>query len=412
MCLNCKCWTASVQSLAKLTFVTLLLIVMTTTSGRTESELEKYFSDPFSTSFVNMRSHEFHDVINPRDKVCERDDVFLVIYIHSAPDHFSRRTTIRKSWGDVSYYNVTVRRVFILGLPSPSTPGTSGDDVIQDRIGTEAVEHGDIVQMDFVDSYYNLTYKAVSALKWISRYCSRTRFVMKADDDAFVNLFTVLNNLTSIVVKQSDKTQPGWAYADDANSSSRGLLLCNLWSREAVARTGKWKLSESVWSIRTWPDFCQGIAFVMSIDVVLAMHNASYHVPFLWLDDVYITGFVPLRLRDVRRLGYNERYSSRSDSMEFRDMLFMEPNWPTYMFFHVKNPDEVESFWARIVSTRNGRHFSMISSSLARSIARSELAVILMGLLAVGILYKCYKLIHVCAKWVVYRFARVFSSYR
>jgi len=35
----------------------------------------------------------------------------------------------------------------------------------------EQAIHGDLVQLDFVDSYYNMTLKAVGALQWLNDYC-------------------------------------------------------------------------------------------------------------------------------------------------------------------------------------------------------------------------------------------------
>jgi len=52
-----------------------------------------------------------------------------------------------------------------------------------------------IVKADFQDSYRNLTYKAMSALSWISRHCNNTRYVLKTDDDAYVNMRALLRHL-------------------------------------------------------------------------------------------------------------------------------------------------------------------------------------------------------------------------
>ena len=40
----------------------------------------------------------------------------------------------------------------------------------------------------FQDIYYNLTLKTVMGLKWSSIYCSQVKYVMKTDDDIFVNV--------------------------------------------------------------------------------------------------------------------------------------------------------------------------------------------------------------------------------
>ena len=40
----------------------------------------------------------------------------------------------------------------------------------------------------FQDIYYNLTLKTVMGLKWCSIYCNQAKYVMKTDDDIFVNI--------------------------------------------------------------------------------------------------------------------------------------------------------------------------------------------------------------------------------
>ena len=42
--------------------------------------------------------------------------------------------------------------------------------------------------MIFQDIYYNLTLKTVMGLKWTSIYCNQAKYIMKTDDDIFVNV--------------------------------------------------------------------------------------------------------------------------------------------------------------------------------------------------------------------------------
>ncbi len=66
---------------------------------------------------VNL--HPFTYTINNKD-ACGEDGgrrVFLLVYVHSAPEHFARRTLIRATWGDPKYYSPKVMRlVFVLGM--------------------------------------------------------------------------------------------------------------------------------------------------------------------------------------------------------------------------------------------------------------------------------------------------------
>ena len=57
--------------------------------------------------------------------------------------------------------------------------GWPGSDAKQDKLQEETTLHGDIVQEDFTDSYRNLTYKAIMAMKWVSTYCKHATFVLK-----------------------------------------------------------------------------------------------------------------------------------------------------------------------------------------------------------------------------------------
>ena len=64
------------------------------------------------------------------------------------------------------------------------------------QVVQEQRQFGDILQEDFVDSYMNLTLKSVMGLKWASRRCPSARFLMKTDDDMFVNVPKLLDYLT------------------------------------------------------------------------------------------------------------------------------------------------------------------------------------------------------------------------
>ena len=44
------------------------------------------------------------------------------------------------------------------------------------------------MQGHFIDNYFNLTLKTISMMKWISDYCYKVKYVLKVDDDMFVNM--------------------------------------------------------------------------------------------------------------------------------------------------------------------------------------------------------------------------------
>ena len=82
------------------------------------------------------------------------------------------------------------------------------------------------VKEDFVDTDHNLTYKGVAALRWVDTYCRHTTFVLKTDDDIFVNMFSLIRYL-----KKMTRETP----------RPDGLLMCSV-SNVPVQRSGKWKV--------------------------------------------------------------------------------------------------------------------------------------------------------------------------
>jgi len=51
----------------------------------------------------------------------------------------------------------------------------SGSGHRQRALVKEQTDHGDLVQFDFVDTYWNLTLKGVGAMQWLNDYCASTR---------------------------------------------------------------------------------------------------------------------------------------------------------------------------------------------------------------------------------------------
>jgi beta-1,3-galactosyltransferase 1 len=60
----------------------------------------------------------------------------------------------------------------------------------------ESDRFGDIIEERFIDSYNNLTLKSVVMLKLVSSYCANsTKYLLKIDDDMFVNMHLIVKML-------------------------------------------------------------------------------------------------------------------------------------------------------------------------------------------------------------------------
>ncbi|NWW97252.1 B3GT4 galactosyltransferase, partial [Rhynochetos jubatus] len=62
----------------------------------------------------------------------------------------------------------------------------------------EARRHRDLLQGPFADTYANLTRKTLLLLRWTLARCPAVPFLLKADDDVFVNLPALTNYLAAL----------------------------------------------------------------------------------------------------------------------------------------------------------------------------------------------------------------------
>ena len=69
--------------------------------------------------------------------------------------------------------------------------GSTLDENIQRSLEEESQEYGDLVQGEFLDNYYNLSYKAIMGNLWVAEFCSQAEFLVKTDDDMFVDMYEV-----------------------------------------------------------------------------------------------------------------------------------------------------------------------------------------------------------------------------
>ena len=80
--------------------------------------------------------------------------------------------------GDLGKPTGSMRVVFFIGAVN--------DDTLQNKLYYENEVYSDLVQESYEDSYRNLTYKGMSALKWITRYCRHTNLILKIDNEMVV----------------------------------------------------------------------------------------------------------------------------------------------------------------------------------------------------------------------------------
>ncbi|XP_041356771.1 beta-1,3-galactosyltransferase 1-like [Gigantopelta aegis] len=205
--------------------------------------------------------------------VCREKSVDLLIYFFSAWTNCEKRRLLRETWASVNtFHNLTIRTVFFLGKPNSASD--------QKKIRIEAAAYGDIVQGDFIDSFKNKSMKALTCLKWINDYCIHAKYVIKADDSIFVNIFKVVEHILPML------------------SSKHTTVACHFKKKgtSVIVRDQKsiWFVSNDVFpGQKHFPDFCTGYAVIFTSDVIPKLYEASFRAPFIPIDDVYIFGVLP-----------------------------------------------------------------------------------------------------------------------
>lgn len=227
-----------------------------------------------------------------------KEKPIVVTIVHSAPDNFHKRRIIRDTWGRNDLRSLLV---FLLGAANSSN--------LQEKLELESNIHGDLVQGNFEDTYRNMTYKHVMALKWFTYSCADSHYLLKTDDDVFVNTPLMYNYLE----KSTALSQP---------FHHGRLLFCKELSRAKVKRTfrSKWRVSYEEYEDKYFPSHCPGFSIIYSSDVVPLLYQKAQKLPYFWIDDVHITGTVAskLNLSIASTTGYFLNATQQADLLEQR----------------------------------------------------------------------------------------------
>lgn len=223
---------------------------------------------PYSNNnnYSTQTNQNFKFILNPKYSIC-KNDLLILFYSITSVSHFKQRQQIRQLWSNRTMYP-QVRFVFMTGL--------SLNQTINQLIKSESQFYGDIVQQDFLDSYFNLTLKTMMSLKWISKYCSNSVYSVKLDDDVVINL--------NYLIEYLDRFKASYY-----NSNFENIVLCKPWYNAVVSRdnNSKFYTDESEYSNKNYPTYCDGPAYIYSTDLAIKLFEMSKHVKLFKFEDVY-----------------------------------------------------------------------------------------------------------------------------
>lgn len=232
----------------------------------------------------------------------------LLIAVTSSASHMESRRAIRDTWGGYAKQR-GAQVLFFLGIPKNTK--------YHSRISEENAKFKDIIQATFLDVYSNLTLKSISVLKWSFEFCSYVKFVLKVDDDMFINIENILN-----ITKKENV--------------SRAILgeLAHEWTPVRSIKN-KWYTSYQDYPFNIYPDFVFGPSYLLTGDSIKSLYQSSMQMNLFHLEDVYITGFVAEK-EHIKRINLPAMFNIPKDLQpcNFKKLLSSHGHTPPDMRRH------------------------------------------------------------------------------
>lgn len=199
------------------------------------------------------------------------------------------------------------------GLDAHAMHGLNeAERAVQRVLGREYGRYGDLIQCQSRDTYTNLTLKSIAALEWTRQYCPWARYLLKTDDDMFIDvrrLLRFINKVETETVKDSSVsglhsrplepiknqyelfTMGTDMYESVATPSFDIELPPTIWGRLAHGwrpirqLNSKYYVSRTQYAGRVYPDFCTGPAYLMTRSAVNPLYEAALGKDFDIVDD-------------------------------------------------------------------------------------------------------------------------------
>ncbi|XP_076057012.1 lactosylceramide 1,3-N-acetyl-beta-D-glucosaminyltransferase-like isoform X2 [Oratosquilla oratoria] len=255
-------------------------------------------------------------LIEEPDFCKRRQEMRIIAYVHSSISHVQKRQETRKTWGNPMFYPFgKMSIVFFVG----KAKNESETKIVEE----ESKQFRDIIQGDFEDEYSSLTYKAMSALTWINRHCSNVMWTLHADDDILINHYQFWKFLASLKITDLEDQ-----------------IICHVFGMSPVLREGRYQVPFKQYPFSKYPDYCSGFAWLTLTKSVSRLLQESRNVPFLWVDDAWLTGVVAREAGLKVSKAYNNLFEMKlTDSSQLQKER---------IFYHVESGNRL-AYWEQLL---------------------------------------------------------------
>ncbi|BFZ02778.1 hypothetical protein BsWGS_05817 [Bradybaena similaris] len=266
------------------------------------------------------------------DNICKGVQPFLLVIIPSVASNAAERDAIRWTWLRAAETNSWprafirdhIKHIFLFGR--------------QDNVRNESYQQllhestivGDIVMADFDDTYRNLSRKILTGLSWVRQYCPQAQFVLKADQDTFINVPLMLELLHKA--------------AAALKNDSFVMGLQHMYAKPLVVRSGRWGVSEEEYPLIFYPRYLYGHTYVLNRKAMMDIIDTAPYVSLISPEDAFITGILP-KVAGVLRI------TAASFTVCCRHIFDCEVVWNKNVALpEVKKPSLLTQLWANIIT--------------------------------------------------------------
>jgi len=291
---------------------------------------------------TKQQFYHFNYLFNCKS-ICDDFDQFkpkTIIIVESNVINFNRRQVIRKTWGLKSLQDaLNFRVIFLLGLPHPNLPHLN---FTMSKIASEDWNYNDLIQIDVTEDYFNLTYKSIGFVKWISQHCKQVDYIFKTDDDIFLHIPNLISSFNKFLGPQDSKS------IMCSKNKIMTIIRSNFWN-SFKDQTFKQMRKYAVDQIpgKYYPDYCSGFGYGFTQKVSNLLLTAISTTPYFFIEDVFLTGFCRQK---ASALIINNPYISLRPPLSVESICSFREGRVTSQEM---NEDEIEKLWTNLNTRSN-----------------------------------------------------------
>ncbi|CAM0876985.1 unnamed protein product [Alopecurus aequalis] len=277
-------------------------------------DIESIFADRLPKSHPSFDPQRYLEMSEQwKASPLPTEPVELFIGILSAANHFAERMAARKSWMIATRKSSNSVARFFVAL--------NGKKEVNEELKKEAEFFGDIVLVPFMDSYDLVVLKTIAIAEYGVRVVP-AKYIMKCDDDTFVRIDSVLDQVKKV-------------------PNGRSMYVGNINYYHRPLRSGKWAVTYEEWEEEAYPPYANGPGYVISSDI------AQYIVSEF--DNQTLRLF---KMEDVSMGMWVEKFNRTRRPVEYsHDFRFYQAGcFDGYYTAHYQSPQHMICLWRKLQS--------------------------------------------------------------